>query len=149
MHIDGINLNLYSTGVGMLSFYLINDRYEGFEDVLNINQYGRRVFPPFYDDIKFRKQTAEMISITGLSGIERKYSDDFTNYKVDEDWKTAGFITNLIADFQDNIRITPVIDDRMIVNCWYQNDDMGIDTFMLIGVMVMKRVGMKILERNY
>ena len=125
LHIDAMNLNFYSTGVGMLSFYLINNSYEKFEDVLNINQYGRRVFPPFYDDIESRIQTAESITITGLQGIESRYREDFTNYKVEEDWKTAGFITNLIADFQDNLEIIPVIDDRMIVNCWYQDQKIG------------------------
>ncbi len=125
LQIDAINLNFYSTGVGMLSFFLINDKYKDFEDVLRINQYGRRVFPPFYDDVEMRIQTAESISLIGLSGIENRYCEDFNNYTVDDDWKTAGFITNLIEDFQDDLRITPMIDDRMIVNCWYQNDKIG------------------------
>ena len=125
LSIDAINLNLYSTGVGILNFYLINDKYEDYEDILKINQYGRRVFPPFYNDIECRIQTAESLKITGLCGSEARYFEDFSRYTSKDDWSPAGFILNLISDLQENLRITPVIDDRMIVNCWYQNNDIG------------------------
>lgn len=50
LDIDEVYLHLYDTGVGVLSFHL--DNRDGSkstpEDILLINQYGRRVFPPFY-----------------------------------------------------------------------------------------------------
>lgn len=46
LKVTAINLNLYSTGVGILSFYLKNENYPEACDVLRINQVGRRLFPP-------------------------------------------------------------------------------------------------------
>ena len=53
LKLDAINLNLYTTGVGMLTFHLKNEREDQKkeEDILTINQYGRRIYPPFFDDI--------------------------------------------------------------------------------------------------
>lgn len=50
LEIDSVLLHLYYTGVGVLSFHLHNRRVDQAspEDILYINQYGRRVFPPFY-----------------------------------------------------------------------------------------------------
>lgn len=125
LKLDSINLNLYSTGVGMLTFYLQNDDYESFDDILNINQYGRRIFPPFYDDLKFRSQISQCLHLEGLSGLNSRYYEDFASYTPEMDWKPAKFITNLIEDLQPDLAVTPVIDDRMFVNCWYQNKDLA------------------------
>ncbi|MCK9617159.1 MAG: hypothetical protein M0R21_04925, partial [Lentimicrobiaceae bacterium] len=46
LKLKSIVLNLYSTGTGILIFYLENHQYPDFDDILRINQYGRRVFPP-------------------------------------------------------------------------------------------------------
>jgi hypothetical protein len=50
LEIDSILLHLYYTGVGILSFHLNNRRADQSrpKDILNINQYGRRVFPNFF-----------------------------------------------------------------------------------------------------
>ncbi len=115
-----INLNFYRTGVGMLSFFLENRKYPEFSDILKINQYGRRIFPPFFGDIhaSTREQLAEKIEIIGLNN---NMSEDFKNYRCHETWKPAAFIEQLITDYTPDINIDPVIDDRMFVTCWYQN----------------------------
>lgn len=125
LKLDAVNLNFYSTGVGMLSFYIENSNYANFDDILNINQYGRRVFPPYYYDIHDRNQIALNIQIEGLSGSWERYSEDFSNYTPKMDWHPATFIGHLIEDLQENLHITPIIDDRMFVNCWYQNEKMA------------------------
>ena len=33
----------------------------------------------------------------------------------------------MIEDLSSSLRVTPVIDDRMLVNCWYGNDDLATD----------------------
>lgn len=50
LHIDSILMHLYSTGVGVLSFHLNNRDINQSrpEDILNINQLGRRIYPPFF-----------------------------------------------------------------------------------------------------
>lgn len=123
--LKAMNLNFYSTGVGMLTFYLCNDSYSDFEDILAINQYGRRIFPPFFGDIKVRSQIAECISLEGLAGDSNRYREDFAQYTVQDAWKPARFIQSLIADYQPSLSTQPIIDDRMFVSCWYANQQMA------------------------
>lgn len=123
LEVDAINLNFYATGAGTLSFYLRNERYGEPDDILFINQYGRRFFPPFYADISCKIETADSLSITGLAGDSSRYYEDFSAYEhTKKPWLPARFILSLIADLQTGLEITPVIDDRMFVNCWYEND---------------------------
>lgn len=124
--VDAININLYATGVGFMSFYLKNEEesQSNPEDILLINQYGRRIFPPFYDDITYRNETSEYIDIQGLYS-PHNYKEDFKSYKTSDCWKPASFILNLIQELADNILIEPIIDDRMFVACWYKNNELA------------------------
>ena len=109
LHIDSIILHLYSTGVGVLSFHLNNRIKEQSEpdDILNINQAGRRLYPPFFGidhnivgtqaqfefkdfsyglDIVQQKELAIEFSI-----ISDLHSDDFRNYRNPDNFKTNPF----------------------------------------------------------
>lgn len=44
-----ITLELFTQGVGIFSFHLKNTKYDKPEDILLINQFGRRIYPPFLD----------------------------------------------------------------------------------------------------
>ena len=124
LQVDAINLNLYSTGVGILSFYLYNEQYPDPEDVLKINQVGRRVFPPFIASVTYRGIIANSIEINGLHGRETGYREDFTRYKNNTPSnQPASFILDMIHEVAENIDLKPVIDDRMFVQCWYKNDE--------------------------
>lgn len=125
LRIDSINLNFYSMGVGMLTFYLRNDTYRRFVDILKINQFGRRIFPPFYEDKNSRSQIASCIWLENSRGeINERYREDFGTYEPIDAWKPARFIKSLIEDFQQDLEVQPVIDDRMFVSCWYGNNAM-------------------------
>ena len=123
LNVDSINLNLYSTGVGLLSFYLRNEQYPLLEDVLKINQYGRRVYPPFYYAIISRSEIANSISINGLNGREKGYSEDFNGYDVTQDNQPSEMIIGMIREVATNITVDSVIDDRMYVVSWYKNNE--------------------------
>lgn len=138
LKVDAVNLNLYSTGVGLLSFYLHNDNGVCFEgkdgnweprridspDVLRINQFGRRIMPPFYADIEYRGELAKYIEIKGLPGFDDKsLYEDFRSYTINDSWKPACFVTALLEDLATNLETSPVIDDRMYVMSWYKNGD--------------------------
>lgn len=127
LSVDSINLNFYSTGVGILSFFLKNedDNQKAPEDILCINQFGRRILPPFYADIYCRRETAEYISIDGLNDMSKNHTESFDNYSTADSWKVAGFVSGLINEIATNIEITPVIDDRMFVSCMYKNDSLA------------------------
>lgn len=128
--VQSITLDLYSTGVGILKFYLINDTYIKLQDILYINQFGRRIFPPFIDTEKGITGTkdielAESISIEGLDGHPHRFFEDFTGYETDyHAWTPSRFISSLLEDFTGYacISIVPVIDDRMFVACWWGDD---------------------------
>lgn len=122
LKVEAINLNLYATGVGFLSFYLGNEKDSGQDkasDILNINQYGRRIMPPFFADIVNRTETAEYIE---LSGMDTPLCETF-KYTVKDAWKPAFFITHLIQKLSPNLKFSPLIDDRMFVMTWYINED--------------------------
>lgn len=123
LRVDAINLNLYSTGVGVLSFYLYNEKYPEPEHVLRINQAGRRVFPPFIASITYRGIIANSIEINGLHGRDTGYREDFNRYTNEMSNQPAAFIYDMIHEVAENITLKPVIDDRMFVQCWYKNDE--------------------------
>lgn len=124
LKVAAINLNLYSTGVGLLSFYLCNESYPEPEDVFRINQAGRRVFPPYIASTASpRSIIAEAIEIKGLNGSGRGYREDFKRHTNEMPNQPASFIEDLIHEVATNIDIKPVIDDRMFVLCWYKNDE--------------------------
>lgn len=136
--VDAINLNLYSTGVGILSFYLANheDCQKDESSVRDINQFGRRIMPPHSGEFQLenRNMLADSISITGLVGDSKYYQDnfDYKTYSLKENerglsdaWRPAIFIESLIKDLSSRLIVTPVIDDRMLVNCWYGNDELS------------------------
>ena len=90
LKIDAINMNLYSTGVGTLSFYCRNEResQNNPDDILRINQYGRRIMPPFIGDVELRKETAASLEIEGLNALQpNAYREDFNGYTNLDAWK--------------------------------------------------------------
>lgn len=137
LHLDSINLNLYTTGVGIMSFYLSNQREDQKNEssIRDINQFGRRIMPPHANEFTFGKRSmlAERISIKGLhNDLNNRYTDSY-EYSVDgksrlglaDKWQPATFICNLIDDLSSGLKVIPVIDDRMLVNCWYGNNDLS------------------------
>lgn len=141
LRVDAINLNLYSTGVGILSFYLANEN-EGQQHefaIREINQFGRRIMPPNCYEFKSRSLLAASITIQGLAGDQDRYKDTF-DYKIRPEkdstekipqrglssvWEPALFIRHLIEDLSPALEVVPVIDDRMLVNCWYGNNELA------------------------
>jgi hypothetical protein len=137
LKIDKILLNMYSSGVGVLSFHLENNAEDGFDDILRINDFGRRMFPIFLDSKSepmtgkpkdvFMADKLELV-IDGQSYLE----DDFTYYDRIDNIKTnplllSKIVTGLlgecfVTDDQNmkpgDILITPILDDRMFVMCW-------------------------------
>lgn len=137
LKLDAINLNLYSTGVGILSFYLGNEAESQKEEtaIRDINQFGRRIMPPHSGEFNpdNRSLIASSITLQGLEGNPHDYSDSFdyqeqavgNNRGLSTVWQPARFILNLIKDLSPELEVIPAIDDRMLVNCWYGNDKLS------------------------
>ena len=140
LRLDALNVNLYSTGIGIMSFFLRNDKecQKDENSIRDINQFGRRIMPPHCGEFSQggRNMLADSIQITGLAGDELRYFDSFDYVKgagsslkrgFECVWQPAWFITHLIEDLSSSMKVTPVIDDRMLVNCWYGDDNLSND----------------------
>lgn len=115
--IKKMHLNFYSTGVGVLSFFVENNEYTDEIDILNINQFGRRIFVPFYQDAETHKEIACSLAITGLN---KEYSKTFIPERMTPNIP-AQFILDLICEISSCIKnVQPILDDRMFVMSWYK-----------------------------
>ena len=148
---DEISIKAYDTGVAILQFSLENYKYPCSDDVLKINDFGRRIYPQFLGkgekgiDAAKNKFYADRISIEADSDSSGKsrHSDDSGYYdhpfnidlSDDQDpIQLREFISKLLGNRFKNrygkgkkrlkkgdVFINPVIDDRMFVICWYGN----------------------------
>lgn len=114
LKIKYINLNLYNNNVGVLSFYLDNCDYPDPDDVLKINQFGRRIYLPYAADRNNHFETATKFNVLGTP-----YSYPFEHNKPNS---PIGFINELISGVIGSTPFKPIIDDRMFVLSWYRND---------------------------
>lgn len=134
--IGKILLTAYFTGVGILSFYVINDKYPEFEDILRINEFGRRIYPQFL--VKDGCLTHGNKYCFLADSLE-VYIDDTTTFKEDfsyfdtmekvtanphmlshtiMDLLGHSFYTGKLDNGTEGIYISPILDDRMFVLCW-------------------------------
>lgn len=56
LELDGISLRIFNTNVAILAFNLKNTKYQNPDDILAINDFGRRIYPQFLGD-KFTQDT--------------------------------------------------------------------------------------------
>ena len=148
LDLEDIVLSFYNSGVGVLAFHLYN-RKESQSDpnsILDINQYGRRLYPPFLqaDMTKIGKQDFFEyknwdFGVNEVKGIEIAQAltlrsngkvwleDDFSIKKSEPGLGDIPFLINelLPASIKKDFKLTPVLDDRMFTLCWYGNNDLS------------------------
>ena len=122
LDIKSIILDLYATGVGVLQFHLKNTKYKDRDDIININEFGRRIFPPYYSSKTNRSVIAQRIELDDVPSSTPLH-EDFDRYTVDDSNRPAHFVVQLIKEVATNIAIEPVVDDRMFVITWYKNTE--------------------------
>lgn len=129
LQIEDIKLRIYKTGIGILSFHLINDTYKQPEEILKINNFGRRVYPPYLPlDVVKNHLLAEklILKINDSFIIEENFERPYTKYPVQISktiMSLLGYKFTTISEHlkKGDIYIQPVIDDRMFTICWYLN----------------------------
>ncbi len=128
LKLEGINLRLFDTGVGILSIEVENYNYYKIEDILNINEYGRRVYPQFLGDGFSTLPTKNnfLPEYIKVNGIEERFCDLYKEIKL------AKYIQYILGDTftidkskANKYLLQPIIDDRMFLLSWY-----GSDTFV-------------------
>lgn len=134
LDVSDISLRIFRHGIGILCFHLENYQYKKIDDILKINQFGRRIYPPFLTYNKRNNKTSSKTSELAISiTIENSsplIKTDFENKKS----KLEFIIKNLCDCFvetpsidENKIQINPLLDDRMFVLCWYGNDNFSSD----------------------
>lgn len=143
LSIREILLSWFDSGVGYLAFHLDNFQTKKPEDILRINDFGRRIFPQFLgweSPITAAPKGAFLAANINLSGLGID-PEDFSYYETPAQVKgepvhLPKHIASLLgSDFQTATRyskqscpksyvlITPVIDDRMFVLCHYLSEE--------------------------
>ncbi|ABR54024.1 hypothetical protein Mevan_0111 [Methanococcus vannielii SB] len=142
LDIDSIKLKLYEAGIGILSFQLSNTEYSEFEDILKINEYGRRIYPQYVGNIGKKCDILPTKSSFLANSIKLECSDNTIEENFNGSIKN-GFadpyyisqtITKILGDnfkaenpedknSDGKITFKKLIDDRMFTICWCKNDD--------------------------
>ncbi|MCS3901797.1 CorA family divalent cation transporter [Methanococcus voltae] len=152
LNIDKIYLNIYNTGVGILSIHLSNYDYSEKEDIININDYGRRIYPQFLglldkqiyvnenlceNNILKGPKTKFLANLIKISSLNPENFEEYNSITKSTEGlqnpvKLAKPIMDLLGTSFDTIGncnsesicIEPIIDDRMFTMCWYGNNDL-------------------------
>ncbi len=151
LKLDNICMHVFDTGVGVLTFNLSNYNYPDKEDILIINEYGRRIYPQYLIPGNAKTQGAKgsflANRIYGHLG-DFSFEDNFEQYE-DPIKNNACFlppqhirnifgysINERIGDYGNNfvfrgdderkntIRIRQITDDRMFFLCYYNNGEL-------------------------
>ena len=133
LKLKNIYLYVYETQVGILTFELLNEKYSSIEDVMRINDSGRRVYPPFLGTKNgvigtkeaFLPECVRLI----LGDGKHEFLETFPLKVFRKDHlEVAGYIRELLGkgfrlytsrDEEAHYEYSPTIDDRMYVVCWY------------------------------
>lgn len=128
--IDKIELNIYDEKAAILSFHLNNNKYQEVQDILYINDYGRRIYPQYLAngsdgkiDLQKTKNSflADSISLRLKRGPN--YEDNFSSYtkKPIPPYTMPQYIKGLLPDPMHECRW--LLDDRMYVVSYYSNQN--------------------------
>jgi len=143
LSINGISLHVFSKGIGVLTFQLQNDSHSNYEEILDINDYGRRIYPQFIStqnssisNIHYTQFTFLPTSVTVTlmpdSKSKKIIFEDFSFFNCNAHLThrnlvrlpnfilklfTDSFVTKLAPSKEDCILIRPSIDDRMFTVC--------------------------------
>lgn len=128
--VDKVELNIYDEKAAILCFHLNNDKYQDVQDILYINDYGRRIYPQYLvngDDGKINlQQTKNSFLADSISlRLERRpdYVDDFSSYtqKSIPPYTMPRYIKGLLPEQMHECRW--LLDDRMYVVSYFSNID--------------------------
>ena len=128
--VDKIELNIYDEKAAVLSFHLNNDKYQEIQDILFINDYGRRIYPQYlvYGDdgnINLRATKNSFLADSISLKLEGKpdLEDDFSSYTKEtiHPYTMPRYIKGLLPEEMHECRW--LLDDRMYVVSYFSNPD--------------------------
>ena len=138
LDIHAIRMKLYNTGVGILIFELENSKYPTEENVIQINDLGRRIYAPYYAYYEENMHCSIcaneiFFNVNGKHGGDADLLPGRLRVSAEETVLAEPIRTLLSNDTYSvttkntygayDTRIEPAIDDRMFVACYYTNGD--------------------------
>lgn len=123
LEIEDIKLKCFDTNIGTLSFILNNRKYKEIEDILYINNLGRKLY---------RAYTREECPKISLYDTNRREIVSQDIYSADIVKKTEKLKNNIISYFLKTEDIEIILDDRMFVMSHYISEpkkEKGIEDF--------------------
>ncbi len=111
LNLKSVNLRMFKTGVGILSFHIENDTYQDEKDILEINDFGRRIYPEYLDETLKCNLVPNYIEVDGVK-------EDFHYTKR----PTKITLSKIITHFLPKEKIEVAVDDRMFVISFYKNE---------------------------
>lgn len=111
LDVEKIQLRLFDDfKVGILSFHLENKTYSRMQEILEINDYTRRIYPEYFDN---DKECAVVPDFIKLDSIE----EDFAYPQQKQTPQLSRIIKELIGD------VTSAVDDRMFTISYCKKPD--------------------------
>lgn len=137
--IKEVLLCIYENGIGYFLFNLVNYFYSDFDDILCINEYGRRIYPQFIDESSSNPLDAPKGSILAdtiiIEGVSSDPSspptEDFIHYNsrnqiLKKPFQLPKHITFFLGkEFLKKATLTPILDDRMFVLSLLKDSDLA------------------------
>lgn len=130
LQLEKIELNLYDDKAAILSFHLCNKQYSNIQDILYINDYGRRIYPQFLAredggtriDLQKTKNIFLADSISLNLASHPPVEDDFSAYTRESipPYQLPRYIKALLPDAMHDCRW--LLDDRMYVISYFSNE---------------------------
>jgi len=131
LEIDGISLRVFNTNVAIISFNLKNRKYRNSEDILAINDFGRRLYPQFLGE-NFTCETKNSFLAQSITIKQPKLNeivrDDFSRFDRSENLNVK---MNLLPSYIDHYlkksfkNYRQIIDDRMFVISLYLSEEVS------------------------
>lgn len=130
LKVEKIELNVYDEKAAVLSFHLNNDQYTEIQDILYINDYGRRIYPQYLVNDEDGTINLQVTKNTFLAdsiclNLENRppLHEDFSSYakKCVPPYTMPRYIKSLLPDEMHECRW--LLDDRMYVVSYFLNED--------------------------
>lgn len=142
LHISSLCLKMYKTGIGLLSFEIINDRYTSLKEIEEINSFSKCIYPPMLPLEKAREELfPDYIKL--YLDHQTIIEEDFRLNYYQESLSISPLIMTILGkpficktkNFKlGSIFIEPILGNQMFTLCLYKN------TFILNQIKMGKEV---------
>lgn len=131
LKVEKIELNVYDEKAAVLSFHLNNDQYTEIQDILFINDYGRRIYPQYLVNkedgctINLQATRNSFLAESICLNLESRppFTEDFSSYerKCVPPYTMPRYIKSLLPEAMHSCRW--LLDDRMYVVSYFSNPE--------------------------